>query len=321
MVRAKKSDSQIARLLKELDDLLERAPDLADPIEFYRVALPVLHEAQANVEPFTLAAETARIKLETGLSLLVGEELPLNIDATHALFMQLCRITESLHTSSNGKGRPGWFFSRGQPKSLNVMEPTPNGDAPKVRTVAAQQIRHAIEKEKLDLSALWSATAEGDMNRIAALVADGQLDSGLVSLFAQNSLKPSLRKWAQGLTQTVDLEDWRHGYCPFCGSPPLLAEIQGKEGERRLRCGVCGADWHYARLKCAFCANQNHKTLGYITVEGEEEKYHLQTCDQCRGYLKVIVTFDPTPVELLAVEDLTTLHLDLIATERGYEHF
>jgi FdhE protein len=97
-----------------------------------------------------------------------------------------------------------------------------------------------------------------------------------------------------------------------------LGEIQGKEGGRRLRCAMCGADWPYPRLQCAFCANKEYQTLGYISLEGEDDKYRLQTCDRCHGYLKVVVTFDPTPIDQLAVEDLATLHLDLIAAEREF---
>ena len=41
-------------------------------------------------------------------------------------------------------------------------------------------------------------------------------------------------------------------------------------------------------------------------------------CDECGGYLKVSAAFSPTPVELLPVEDLATVHLDYIAQERGY---
>jgi FdhE protein len=81
---------------------------------------------------------------------------------------------------------------------------------------------------------------------------------------------------------------------------------------------MCGADWPYPRLQCAFCATEDYKQLGYISIAGEEDKYRLQTCDKCRGYLKVVVTFDPTPIDQLSIEDLATLHLDLIAGEREF---
>jgi len=38
---------------------------------------------------------------------------------------------------------------------------------------------------------------------------------------------------------------------------------------------------------------------------------------QVQGYLKVIVSFTPTPADLLPIEDLATLHLDYIAQAHG----
>ncbi len=314
--RQAKADPQTEALLKRLDDLVERWPDLAEPAAFYRAALPALRTAQKNIEPFTLDAGTAKHKLESGLPLLVGEDLPLDVEATRGLFLRLCRIVETVSPNGAAKPKTGrGLFQRGQLDSLKLMERADDGAA--LRAAAAEQIRRAVEKNELDLSAIWAALALGDWPRLELIATSLKLDAELLRLLAQNSLKPALRAWAQGL-KNVDLDDWRRGQCPLCGSPPLLAEIQGKEGERRLRCGVCGASWHYPRLQCALCNNQNYKQLGYITVEGEEEKYSLQTCDACRGYLKVAVTYDPIPVDQLPVEDLATLHLDLIAAEREY---
>jgi FdhE protein len=193
-----------------------------------------------------------------------------------------------------------------------------NGDEAALRAAAAAQLRRAVEQNHLDLPVVWSALAGGDTQTLEHMARDLKLEAELLRLIAQNSLKPALRVWAQGLKRQVDLDEWRRGQCPMCGSPPALAEIQGKEGARHLRCTLCGADWSYPRLQCVFCRNRNHQQLGYLNVEGEAEKYSLQLCDLCRGYIKVIVTFEPTPVDLLAVEDLATLHLDMIAVERQY---
>jgi FdhE protein len=165
---------------------------------------------------------------------------------------------------------------------------------------------------------VWSALAAGDLRSVELAAHECQLEAELLRTLAQNSLKPAFRVWTRGFKSHVNLDDWRRGQCPLCGSPPIFAEIQGKEGARHLRCGMCGADWAYLRLKCAHCGNSDYKSLSYITVEGEEEKYSLQTCEVCHNYIKVIVTFEATPVDLLPVEDLVTLHLDLIAAERGY---
>jgi formate dehydrogenase maturation protein FdhE len=55
-------------------------------------------------------------------------------------------------------------------------------------------------------------------------------------------------------------------------------------------------------------------------VDGEEHKYHIQSCDACHDYSKMIATFEPTPVPLLLLEDLLSAHLDQIAMQRGYRH-
>jgi len=66
------------------------------------------------------------------------------------------------------------------------------------------------------------------------------------------------------------------------------------------------------------CGNEDHTALGCLAPEGREEKTPIETCERCKGYLKVISSFSPAPPEMLAVEDLATLHLDYIAQERGY---
>ncbi|HLF03009.1 MAG TPA: formate dehydrogenase accessory protein FdhE [Anaerolineales bacterium] len=331
------TDPQTQAILKRLDELaaMRNAPDLAGPVAFYRAALPLLREAQAGIEPFTLDAETAQHKLASGLPLLIGEDLPLDPDATRDLFLRLCRIAETVGGPAPATPKSsGWslpFKKRSQPPiepiggNPQAQRPAPipsgqvsNGNEAALRAAAVGQIRQAVEQEDLDLSAVWSALAAGEWPRVE-LTANGlQLDPELLRMLAQNSLKPALRAWAQGLQQTVDLDRWKRGQCPMCGGPPAYSEIQGKEGARRLRCTMCGAGWLYPRLQCAFCATKDYKLLGYLSVAGEEEKYRLQTCDACRGYVKVVVTYDPTPVDLLPVEDLATLHLDLIAAEREF---
>lgn len=317
MSRTPVLDPQIATFYARLDLLTRQKPELAEPIAFYRAALPLLHEAQSLVEPVNLPPESARQKIAGSFPLLLGEDLPLDPETTGDLFIRLCRIVEEV-------GRPvrpsksGWnLFSRGKPDSMRLLEQAQNGNEAVLRATAAGQIRRAVEQKQLDLLPVWSALASGDPHFIR-LADDLKLDAELLRTLAQTSLKPALRAWAAALKDKVDLDQWGRGHCPVCGSLPALAEIQGKAGARFLRCGMCGAAWAYPRLKCAFCANENYRSLGYLTVEGEEEKYSVQTCESCRHYLKVIVTFEPTPVDLLPVEDLATLHLDLIAAERGY---
>jgi formate dehydrogenase maturation protein FdhE len=44
----------------------------------------------------------------------------------------------------------------------------------------------------------------------------------------------------------------------------------------------------------------------------------VEACDNCRGYIKVIASFSPTPFEELVVADLETFHHDHAAQGLGY---
>lgn len=296
-------------LAKRLETMVARAPELAGPAAFYGSVWPVLRAAESGVEPFQLPTATSGRKLGSGQALLVGEDLPLDTGATRKLFLQLCHLLERDLTRGEATSGQGlWPFHKpGRPAHGQTA-----------RTQATRQIRRAVEQGDLPLDEVWQALALGAWRRIEVQAGEMGLDPDVLHLLAQTSLKPALRVWAKGLGPAVNLDEWRRGYCPMCGSPPALAEIQGKEGARRLRCGLCGTGWPYPRLQCAFCANTNHKSLGYLSVDGEEEKYRLQTCDDCRGYLKIVVTYDPIPIDELPLEDLATLHLDLIAVEHHF---
>jgi FdhE protein len=72
------------------------------------------------------------------------------------------------------------------------------------------------------------------------------------------------------------------------------------------------------RLWCSYCGSRDHERLGLLHAEGEEARYRAATCDQCRGYVKMLSTLSALPPLLLLVADALTLHLDLAAAERGY---
>jgi FdhE protein len=314
MAQTVKVQPQVEAVFKRLDDLVKRKPELAEAAAFYRAVIPVLRQAQQAVPAFTLEPRLAQEKIEAGRPLLVGEDLPLDGAATADLFLRLCRIVEDMDTTvANNSGRSGWSLF----KRVGAVREPPLHEPP-LRAAAARQIRQAVAQGQLDLAVVWQAIAAGDEQGVERTAAALQLDAGLLRVLGQNSLKPALHAWAQGVNGLVSLNHWRRGRCPLCGNSPTLSEIQGKEGERRLRCAQCGAGWYYPRLQCSFCHSQDYKNLGYIAVEGEEEKYRLQTCETCRGYVKMVITYDPIAVELLPVEDLATLHLDWIANERGF---
>jgi FdhE protein len=109
-------------------------------------------------------------------------------------------------------------------------------------------------------------------------------------------------------------EQWQRRYCPTCGSLPAMAQLAGEEPARRrlLSCGCCGTRWHFKRTCCPFCETDAQR-LETLVVEGESG-LRIDHCASCGGYIK---TYDGQGNENLFLSDWSSLHLDLLATDRG----
>jgi FdhE protein len=93
-----------------------------------------------------------------------------------------------------------------------------------------------------------------------------------------------------------------------------MAQLVGVDPGRMryLSCGCCGTRWRFRRTACPFCES-NSQRLGVVAVEGEKP-LRVDYCESCRGYLK---TYDGQGDEALFLADWSSLHLDLVARDRG----
>jgi FdhE protein len=139
----------------------------------------------------------------------------------------------------------------------------------------------------------------------------------LIELFLEESLRPSLEIVAQKYADVIARAGWTEGYCPICGKEPKIGQIRGEEG-RYLFCNQCGFEWHFLRIKCPFCSNEEQQSLAYFTVEGDEQ-YRVDVCNECKRYIKIVDFRESKREPNLDVEDIATLHLDILANEEGYE--
>ena len=94
-----------------------------------------------------------------------------------------------------------------------------------------------------------------------------------------------------------------------------MAQLVGVDPGRRrlLSCGCCGTRWRYRRIGCPFCESADGHRLSALAIEGE--KYlRIDYCQSCRAYLK---TYHGEESETFFLADWTSLHLDVIARDRG----
>lgn len=93
-----------------------------------------------------------------------------------------------------------------------------------------------------------------------------------------------------------------------------MAQLAGKDPGRRrlLSCGCCKTRWQYARTGCPFCETESHR-LAAVAVEGAHG-LRIDYCETCHGYLK---TYDGEGDESVMLADWTSLHIDVLAIDRG----
>jgi FdhE protein len=70
-------------------------------------------------------------------------------------------------------------------------------------------------------------------------------------------------------------------------------------------------------MSCAVCGNKEQGSLKFFCGEGEES-YRIDLCDKCHHYIKTIDYRDLEASDPF-LEDLATLHLDVVAVQKGYK--
>ena len=142
------------------------------------------------------------------------------------------------------------------------------------------------------------------------------------------SLKPSLEATAAHVADMLEDAPWSGLGCPVCGSSQAISELRkpkqngskdtAEGAERILHCSFCGSEWRATRLGCTFCHNTDSESLRYLYIE-DDEGYRIDVCEECKKYIKTVDSRVVSHEVVPAVEDMATLHLDIIAEEEGYK--
>ena len=175
----------------------------------------------------------------------------------------------------------------------------------------------SVRGRRLDSVGLFQAAIVRDHDAIARIAARTGIAPEALEVIAQLAVMPLLTACAERWREHVP-SVWTHGYCPVCAAWPSVAELRGLERSRRLRCGRCASDWPLPVLQCAYCGESDHDHLGTLTPEGESQTRRVEVCYTCKGYLKTFTTLRPMALRAIAMTDLSSVDLDIIAQERTY---
>lgn len=108
------------------------------------------------------------------------------------------------------------------------------------------------------------------------------------------------------------------GLCPTCGGTPSSSMVVGWLGAHGARfgaCFLCGTLWNIVRVKCVLCGST--EGIGYQEIDGGVGTVKAETCDKCRGWVKILLQHKDPGIDPIA-DDIASLGLDLLMREGPY---
>ncbi len=242
-------------------------------------------KSSLNLVPVNVTKEAVQARWAEGASLLLRWDFPLDIQAAATL--------------------------------LNLVEEYLPASNEALRT-AHTALKEGLAKHSGQQPEFWRSFLHHEWEPWEEWVPMEGVDLASLLYLARSCLRPSLEWVAEDLLRRFPVPDsWFKGYCPVCGSLPSLLLLEG-EGERRASCSWCGTRWGLHRLQCPYCDNRYHESLGYLFAEGEPQ-YRAHYCRLCKVYFKQIDLRERLEPPCLPLEEWTTLHLDLLAQQAGWQ--
>jgi FdhE protein len=289
------SDELLLLLDRRVAAVRTSRPELGDVLDLQEQLIreSLTSARPAGAQPFPLPREQLAARIRSGLPLLHDQPAYVDVHFAADLFSRLVNVLQHRQEADLQSGLDA------------LISAATTGGLDPQRVFGEAFVQHA--------------------GHLAELALQAGVDADLLTTVAAQSVAPLLRAYAERLLPMVErLDDgapdgavWQRGYCPVCGGWPSLAELRGVELALFLRCAACGSGWRSQRLSCPYCGNDDYRSLQTLIVDGEK-RFRISVCERCKGYLKVGNAFDPPPPQLLALDDVASLHLDVAALERGY---
>jgi len=262
-------------------------PAYQDILAFYEKLFLAQEASKEKTVPksIDISKEILAIKRKESFPLISTKDFAIDMVAAEALLRELCGLAEG---------------------------------ANEVLAHGGRYIVAGLDNGSLDASALFAKILDGGDAYWQEAAKKADVAATALAFLVHNAVKPSLSLCAEQVATCLDLEiPWEKGYCPICGNGPALAMLRD-EGERFLLCSFCGYEWAASRLFCPFCENKDQKNLHYFYSD-EEKELRVHVCDACKRYIKTVDTRKMARPFYPFLEQISTLHLDMLARDQGLD--
>lgn len=274
------------------DAMRAARPELSPAIALQRTLIDIVLDLAERISAgrpprLSLPPRYLTTKLSAGIPALSGEPIPLPLDLM-------------------------------QPALVDLVGALAAGGGGEATTL----IRKAIDERRVDAGALLTLAMRREQGLLRSFAARAGLGHDLLWLvcdlatspFAHALLGAVFGDATPGSPLRAAVDAWSRGYCPLCGTWPAFAEHRGDT--RRLRCSFCAAAWDLPVGSCVYCGVRGDAITSVVPDDARPAR-SIETCSSCRGYVKVLDDERSLPFPLLAIADLESMDLDMLAMQRG----
>jgi FdhE protein len=177
------------------------------------------------------------------------------------------------------------------------------------------RLREAFTAGDIDLKHCIGTLVEGREDGIFEVASCLGFQPIILKFILGQMLKPFVEKRTESLRPLIANLPWHQGYCPICGVFPEISFLQDVEGERWLKCSLCGYDWRFDRMACP-CCGEIDKGKEFICIDGFEHEW-VELCPNCHRYIVGIDLRKQTEVTA-DVAAISMVHFDIFAQQRGF---
>ena len=279
-------EADLEKITERIDAISKQRPSHKEVLEFAKgvIAEKLGSKQDVQLDSINIDEKLLEVKNKEGFPLVEKRDLKLDLRSATDLFKRLCE------------------HLRGNKRVSKDID----------------RINQALESNELDLEEVFEKAVSEDREYMVRTSERLGLQSDTLFFLAENALQPVFEAYADKLKIYVNQEKWWRGYCPICGSKPVMAELIGTERKKFLICSCCGYEWRFMRTKCPFCENADQAKLKYFFTEDEGRACRVETCQKCKKYIKTVDTAQLDEGLIPSVEDIGTLYLDVLAKKEGY---
>lgn len=277
----KADDPGSAEVRRIVLDYIKRYPEMAEQLELYGAVMEIQQDSLAglscDVEMDDSAIESLVLQ---GEPLVRASDLVVEAGEFRSVLARICEVVAE-----------------------KSPEPTPpcadlSGWAGLEQDNLADTLEKVVSGTELELTGSWAGAED------------------LAARLIWESMFPFVRICGGALEERINQPAWQRGYCPVCGSRPLIGKFREDDGLWLLECSLCHSLWNIQRVGCSFCCGGAQGTIEYLYLDDDRSR-RVQYCGACRTYVKTVDLREGENTVLLPLENIVTYRLDQAASEEG----